>query len=119
MSPTGFVPLSINEAVPVELRDNPIAALSYFLGGVPAGVVAPQSLRLAIHRSIQAPLASLYAEFAQGVMQLEYGTGRPLEQAALVPIMIVPSRPIAAVAAQFGASPVVQELAQPVGAALH
>jgi hypothetical protein len=118
MSPAGFVPLAINDAVPSELRDTPIAALSYFLGGVPAGVVARQSLRLAIHRSIQAPLASLYAEFAQGVMQLEYGTGRPLEQAALVPIMIVPSRLIAAVAAQFG-NESGRPLAQPIGAALH
>jgi hypothetical protein len=105
MAPTGFATLTINETMPAELRDNPISALSYYLGGVPAGVVAPQALRLAIHRSTQAPLASLYAEFVSGVMQLDYGTGRPLELSSLVPVMMVPPKLIAAVATLFGPRP--------------
>jgi hypothetical protein len=94
---TGFVPLIPSESVPAELRESPIAALSYFLGGV----AAPKSLRLACHRSTTLPFGTLYAEFDQGVMQLDYGVGTPIERAALIPVMIIPPKLIAAVGALF------------------
>jgi hypothetical protein len=98
---TGFTPLVPSESVPAELRESPIAALTYFLGGVPMGVAVPKSLRLACHRSTRSPFATLYAEFDQGVLQLDYGSGLPIARAALIPVMIIPPKLIAAVGVLF------------------
>jgi hypothetical protein len=104
--PSGITPLAIGPDVPAEIIESPIAALGYYIGGVRGQVAAPRSLRALVHRSFKFPLAIVYAEFDGGVLELNYGCGRPIDLGAYLPTIIIPPGLLAAVSSQFTSAPV-------------
>jgi hypothetical protein len=59
----------------------------------------PKSLRTLIHRSAEFPLLEIILEFDSGMLLLDYGTGRPIDQGRFIETMILPPVLLGSVAA--------------------
>jgi hypothetical protein len=99
--PGGCTPLVIGPTVPLAVQESAITALGFYIGGEAAYTTTPKSLRMLIHRSAEFPLMALVLQFETGVLQLDYGQGKPIDLGAFIETMILPPLLLDSVAALF------------------